>query len=261
MSDVESEEDRSYDHRPKYIKTPSNRYFKMTYFETRNMFTQNKANIYNCQGLAPGQYSFPFVFKTFEGWPASFQHITPKKKGVIIYNMTVAVEPMNNQFKCKFSREITLRETRWLSSQHKESNAEITHCCCCSKGICTAKMHFEKDGYMPGDMVQSVIEVDNSKCDADMPKINIAVSFTVTMKSQGAQTADNGTVFSKQINGLAANQSATVTYSMRVGKPSYHGSVPDAAREHQADVLGEAAVEPVLPEHRLQPRHQLRVLF
>ncbi len=32
VSDVESEEDNSYDHRPKYIRTPSNRYFRMTYF-------------------------------------------------------------------------------------------------------------------------------------------------------------------------------------------------------------------------------------
>ena len=56
------------------------------------MFVRNKVLIYQCQGLAPGQYCFPFSFKTFEDWPASFDHIRPQKKGAIIYHMTVGVE-------------------------------------------------------------------------------------------------------------------------------------------------------------------------
>lgn len=204
ISDVESEDDRSYDHRPKYIKTPSDRYFRMSYYETRNMFTKNNAMIYQCQGLAPGQYSFPFCFKTFEGWPASFDHITPQKKGVIVYNMTVAIEPSNRKAQCKFSRQISIRETRWLSSQHKKSEAEITSCCCCNQGPAWADMHFEKDGFMPGDTVQSVLEIDNSLCAADMPTIRLSVDYTVSMKSDGASTADHGTIFSKNINGMKA---------------------------------------------------------
>lgn len=99
ISDIESEDDRSIDHRPKFIKTSSNRYFKMEYFETRNMFTKNRSMIYQCQGLQPGQYSFPFSFKTFEGWPASFDHITPRKKGAIIYHMVVGIDAPGSNLK------------------------------------------------------------------------------------------------------------------------------------------------------------------
>lgn len=60
--------------------------------------------IYQCNGFAPGQYSFPFCFKTFEGWPASFQHRTQRKKGVIVYHITVAIEPVTKQFQMKFRR-------------------------------------------------------------------------------------------------------------------------------------------------------------
>lgn len=63
----------------------------MTYFETRNTFSKNSCNIYQCQGLPPGQYSFPFTFKTFEGWPASFDYSSKYKKGKTIYTITVAV--------------------------------------------------------------------------------------------------------------------------------------------------------------------------
>jgi hypothetical protein len=68
------------------------------------MFTKNKTMIYQCNGFNPGQYSFPFSFKTFEGWPASFQHITSTKKGVIIYHMTVAIEPTSKQFNLSYGR-------------------------------------------------------------------------------------------------------------------------------------------------------------
>lgn len=95
ISDCESEGNNDYDFRPKYIRTSSNRYYKMSYFETRNMFTRQKTMIYNCSGFPPGQYSFPFSFKTFEGWPASFNHYTPQKKGVIIYHMVAAIEPVS----------------------------------------------------------------------------------------------------------------------------------------------------------------------
>lgn len=76
----------------------------MRYYETRNMFTRQKMMIYNCSNFLPGQYSFPFSFKTFEGWPASFIHYTPQKKGIIIYHMTAAIEPVVNQMKIQGGR-------------------------------------------------------------------------------------------------------------------------------------------------------------
>lgn len=163
--------------------------------------------------MAPGQYSFPFSFKTFEGWPASFMHDTPRKKGVIVYRMSVLIEPLSPTMQAKYAREITLRETRMVSSQHKKSQAGITSCCCINKGITCVEVHFEKDGYMPGELVQMVIEVDNSQCTADIPTIGIGISNTVSMKSNGAGTADHGTIIGKQINGVAREQLATVKHN------------------------------------------------
>jgi hypothetical protein len=55
------------------------------------MFTRSKSMVYQCSGFPPGQYSFPFSFKTFEGWPASFNFYSPQKKGIIIYHMVAAI--------------------------------------------------------------------------------------------------------------------------------------------------------------------------
>lgn len=75
-------------------------------------------------------------------------------------------------------------------------------------------MSFEKDGYIPGELVQMIIEIDNSHCTANITTINIGVSKTVTMRSQGHSTSDSGTVFTKLINGLYAGESLVVIKSL-----------------------------------------------
>jgi len=37
-----------------------------------------------------------------------------------------------------------------VQAQQKESMADITSCCCCHKGVSTARMSFAKDGFTPG---------------------------------------------------------------------------------------------------------------
>lgn len=65
-------------------------------------------------------------------------------------------------------------------------------------------MSFEKDGYCPGDLVQMIIEVDNTLCEANINSITIKVSNNVTLRSAGHATSDHYTVFSEQINGVPA---------------------------------------------------------
>ena len=216
ISDCESEDNMDFtNRRPKYIRTSANRYFKMTYYETRNQFTKTKVMIYQCSGFPPGQYSFPFSFKTFEGWPASFSYYTKTKKGVISYHMTAALEPVTKQFNIRGGREITLRETRPVHQQVMESNGIITSCCIINKGIATSKMSFAKDGFAPGELVQMIIEVDNSQCKVDVTTLSIKVTNQVTLRSNsGASTADSRTIFAKEVQGVPAGGTCMVPYSL-----------------------------------------------
>jgi hypothetical protein len=99
-----------------------------------------------------------------------------------------------------------------VKSQNKTSLGEITSCCCLSKGISSTDIHFEKDGYMPGELVQMVIEVDNSKCEANINYINISINKTVTMRSGGAATSDGGSIYRKQLNGVPAGLAKIVRF-------------------------------------------------
>lgn len=68
-------------------------------------------------------------------------------------------------------------------------------------------MSFAKDGFMPGEMVQMIIEVDNSQCSANVKTISISVTNQVTMRSQGHSTSVPRTFFTKTINGLNGGES------------------------------------------------------
>lgn len=74
---------------------------------------------------------------------------------------------------------------------------------------------------MPGEMVQMIIEVDNSQCTANVKTISIAVTNQVTMRSQGHSTTVPKTFFTKTINGLNAGESLVVYHLLfRVKRPS-----------------------------------------
>jgi hypothetical protein len=79
------------------------------------------------------------------------------------------------------------------------------------KGMTTSTMSFAKDGYIPGEMVQMMIEIDNSACTANVNTISISVNNQVTLRSQGHSTTDSRSFFSKQINGVHAGQSLVVS--------------------------------------------------
>lgn len=104
-----------------------------------------------------------------------------------------------------------------VRSQQKTSTGEITSCCCLSKGISSTDIQFEKDGYMPGELVQMVIEVDNTNCEANINWINVNINKSVTMRSNGASTGDGGSIFSKQINGVLAGMSRKVRNLLNSG--------------------------------------------
>lgn len=65
---------------------------------------------------------------------------------------------------------------------------------------------------MPGDLVQMVIEVDNSNCEADINWINVSIHKTVTMRSNGASTSDGGSIIHRQLNGVPARMSRLVIF-------------------------------------------------
>lgn len=66
-------------------------------------------------------------------------------------------------------------------------------------------MSFAKDGYTPGEMVQMIIELDNTNCTANINTISITVTNQVTLRSgTGAATSDSRTFMNKTVNGVPA---------------------------------------------------------
>jgi len=100
-----------------------------------------------------------------------------------------------------------------VQSQQKESMGNITSCCCLDKGFTTARMSFAKDGYTPGELVQMIIEVDNTNCTANITTMSIMVTNTVSLRSaNGHGTTDSRTLFNKTVNGVPMGMSYVVYF-------------------------------------------------
>lgn len=94
---------------------------------------------------------------------------------------------------------------------------------------------------MPGELVQMIVEVDNSQCQAPITSINISISNTVTMRSNGASTSDHKTIYSKMINGVPAGMSRKVNLNIIKGKRSDQRIVPTFVwTRNQANLFREA---------------------
>jgi dihydroorotate dehydrogenase len=142
--------------------------------------------------------------------------------------MTAAVEPTNPVFQMKHAIEITMRETKALSASTKKSVAEITSCCCLNKGTSSINVHFEKDGYTPGEQVRMIIEIDNTNCEVDVTSLNISVTNTVGLRSSQGSTSDTHHVFSKSVNGVPAGTKMVVKDLLKIGQLSYQGRLHPA---------------------------------
>lgn len=113
-----------------------------------------------------------------------------------------------------------------IQTQISEKRGPVEYCCCCNQGESAVKFHLEKDGYMPGQMVQMIIEVDNSQCDANIESIRISVTNEVIMRSQGQTTTSHIDVFSKLTTDVPAKMSRMVHLKLisRAKPPSWSPS-------------------------------------
>lgn len=78
--------------------------------------------------------------------------------------------------------------------------------CCVGKGRSAINVHFEKDGYIPGEMVRVIVEIDNSMCEADIEGLHIAINNTVGLRSSDGSTADSFNIFNKTLPGIRAGE-------------------------------------------------------
>jgi hypothetical protein len=80
-------------------------------------------------------------------------------------------------------------------------------------------------------MVQMILEVDNSQCEADIQSIHVSIDNQVTMKSQGASTTSHFKVLNKVTVGVPKNTSRVVRSEfIYLGTSCHYGVFPVAVQ-------------------------------
>ena len=171
----------------------NNRNHQVTHlFEGKNDFYKHKVPIYNFSGdfMPTGQYSFPFCFAMGDHLPGSFRFISGqnKTKGIIKYKVKAECESFQDEYAkdLKSSQELVLREPihRMITSKNKEINSSVSTWCCIEKGNVFLRVYFEKDAYVPGEIANVMVEIDNSNCKLNIEKVNFCLRRNISLRSK-----------------------------------------------------------------------------
>jgi hypothetical protein len=145
--------------------------------------------LYNFGGtfIPPGQYTFPFSFKTGEDYPASFvdKSSDSKRKGRIKYEMQAFIRGYNSRLrvvKCK--SEIIVRETTQIKNDKQEMEAHVKSCCCCDQGTTRIRCFFEKNAYSPGEDAKMYCVLDNKEGKAVVERVSVALKNEIVYISK-----------------------------------------------------------------------------
>jgi len=140
------------------------------------------------QVIRPGQYTFPFAFQIPSGLPGSFFFKSGNAVAEIKYSVEGYLKPEVEQVpRLKHKVYLTMREKVQSTIQQKELNLtkKISTWCCVDQGTISLKAAFEKDAYCPGEEARMLTEIDNGKCNLNIPNVSFQLSQTIQLSANG----------------------------------------------------------------------------
>ena len=133
---------------------------------------------FKTNSIPAGQYSFPISFRLPSGIPATFNYEFSEYEkfcfGDTFYSITASLESPYRQYKdIRENYKFVINQSVKGSGHtlRSRSKNKITSWCCIDRGIVDLASYFEKSDYKAGEVAKMVIMVDNSKCKADVQKI------------------------------------------------------------------------------------------
>ncbi|CAD8175687.1 unnamed protein product [Paramecium pentaurelia] len=175
-----------------------------TYTGKSNIY-QHKLELHNFQtpSLPQGQFVFPFLFQLFSHLPGSFYE---KDLAQISYKVKAVVLSKKSSYNCIInSQRLIIREPIRQNKKPLIGQMQVhsQNCCFPSDEACHINCSIDKLNYLPGDVAQLEITIDNSSLDEQVNSISILLLNTLTLTDdKGHQKIQNGIVVQKVIQGV-----------------------------------------------------------
>jgi len=86
----------------------------------------------------------------------------------------------------KYKQVLIIREppVAFKVGDHQTETSQIKTCCCCDKGTSTMSSVFEKNVFLPNEVVRGQVKVDNSHCQIDCTSVVFAVEQRLAMHAE-----------------------------------------------------------------------------
>lgn len=192
-----------------------------------NQFFNQTFVIYNfgTSYMPAGQYSFPVSFVLPSGLPSTFNHdftmhgyscyakVNYVMKASIPTNLPGQTHSLSRVASLIVNQPFSLGS----GNCRKHLNKNITSWCCCDQGNTDIVTYFEKSEYVPGETAYMIVEVDNSKCQANILEINGVFYQNLKLVAGGFSHTENYNHRDCRLNGIKAGEAVVGQNAQRLG--------------------------------------------
>lgn len=143
--------------------------------------------LYNSFGsiVKPGNYSLPFTIRTPQHIPGTFFLKSRKYDAKVVYHVSaLIVEQLRTQANNQIGKhKVPILIKQCINSERysllNDNTILLRGCSCFARGESTIRAHLNKNAYLPGEIANIWVEVDNSRSRLTLKSITIRL-FQVT---------------------------------------------------------------------------------
>jgi hypothetical protein len=143
--------------------------------------------------LLAGSSEVSFQFQLPTGIPSSFyfkdKKCIEKPKAKVKYTVQATLCSTLTNDHMKYKQVLIIREppVAFKQGDRQSETSQITTCCCFNKGTSTMSSVFDKNIFLPNEIIRGWVEVDNSHCTINCTRVEFAVEqrFRLNIANKG----------------------------------------------------------------------------
>ena len=105
------------------------------------------------------------------------KHTREKPKAEIKYSVKCKVYAHDEHNEMKYKQQLIIREppVQFKMGERQEEVSQITTCCCMDQGTSKMWSEFEKNIFLPNEIVRGFVHVDNEHCAIACKEVKFAI--------------------------------------------------------------------------------------
>lgn len=157
-------------------------------------FLEYKNKVFDIEGgmLNPGVYQVEFQTELPEHIPSSLyfkkssdHHNKPKAKVKYYIKATLHAHDKHDDMKYKQVLNIREKPVAFAANAVQSETSNVKTWCCCDQGTSSMSSVFNKNVFMPNELAEGKVVVDNSNCQLNVTRVNFFVEQVLHIHADG----------------------------------------------------------------------------